>query len=259
MADGKIIDIEHKVPDFRERRRRKSRRRLVLYISILTFFLLFVFYFQSEYSTVRDVKVFGTEMVDERWVVEASGLKEEVSMWAYPFSDMLDEISEHPVIVSVEAERAWPRTISLYVDEHRTVGYLRTEENDAFYPLLSDGSVLSQEDFQESRVDEPLISGMENHPDLARLAQELDELDDTVTRRISEIVHEPEQGDLHLTLYTTDGFTVFTEVNDFASNMTSYPAVAIQLNPEEEGILHMRMTPYFEREGQEEEEIEIEE
>ncbi|ADH99165.1 cell division protein FtsQ/DivIB [Salisediminibacterium selenitireducens] len=259
MADGKVIDIEQKVPDFREQRRRKSRRRLVLYISILAFFLLFVYYFQSDYSTVGHVDVYGTDMVDEKWVVESSGLTDGVSMWSYPFHEAVEELMEHPVIVSVEAERNWPRSITLYVDEYRTVGYLRSAENGAFYPLLNDGSILNQEEFQGSHVDEPLISGMDAHSELGRLAHELDELDEMVTRRISEVVHEPDQGEHHLTLYTTDGFTVYTEINDFASNMTAYPAVAIQLNPEEEGILHMRMTPYFEREGQEEEEIEIEE
>lgn len=259
MADGKVIDIEQRVPDFREQRRRKSRRRLVLYISILFFFLLVVYYFQSDYSTVGSVEVYGTDMVDENWIVESSGLTEGVSMWSFPFQDNVQELMEHPVIVSVEAERDWPRSISLYVEEYRTVGYLRSAENGTFYPLLNDGSTLNQKEFQGSHVDEPLISGMDAHSELGRLANELDKLDETVTRRISEIVHEPDQGAQHLTLYTTDGFTVHTEINDFASNMTAYPAVAIQLNPEEDGILHMRMTPYFEREGQEEEEIEIEE
>ncbi|MEY8751351.1 hypothetical protein [Alkalicoccobacillus gibsonii] len=53
-----------------------------------------------------------------------------------------------------------------------------------------------------------------------------------------------------------DGLTVQTSVNNFSEWMSPYPSVAKEVDRSKHGILHMKMSPYFEDLNYEEEEVE---
>ncbi|AOM83272.1 cell division protein FtsQ/DivIB [Salisediminibacterium beveridgei] len=258
MKDRQNVKVDRYVPDFRERRRKQTRRRLITYLCILLILLSIIWYFQSELSYVGDVHIFGNERLAEVRIMEEADNFENVSMWS-SFDETREAIVDHPVVSMVTIERQWPRSLQVKISEYETSGYIQSEETGDFKPLLENGMILEEEDFRTQNAQGPVIRQMSTHPRIGELAEELHQLDGTVTRRISEIVHEPEIDDEHLTLYMTDGFIVNTVITSFAEYMQPYPAVAVQLNPEEDGILHMRMTPYFESSDEEEEEIELEE
>lgn len=259
MKDRQNVKVDRYVPDFRERRRKQTRRRLITYLSILLMLLSIIWYFQSDLSLVGNVHISGNERLSDARIMERADHFEDVSMWSSSFDEQKEAILDHPVISEVTIERDWPRMLQVTVSEYETSGFIQSEESDEFQPLLENGTILGEEDFRTQNAQGPVIRQMSSHPRIDELAEELSMLDETVTRRISEIVHEPEMDEEHLTLYMTDGFIVNTVITNFAEYMQPYPAIAIQLDPEEEGILHMRMTPYFESSDEEEEEIEVEE
>lgn len=259
MKDRQNVEIDRYVPDFRERRRKQSRRRLITYLCILFSLLAIIWYFQSEYSLVGEVKISGNDRISEAWIMEATDNFDDISMWSAPFDDQAQAIQDHPAVSEVNLERDWPRTLHLHITEYDTAGFIPFDDTDTFQPLLQNGAVLTSDEFRISNAPGPIIRQMDSHPRLDELAHELHQLDEAVNRRISEIVHEPDIDENHLTLYMTDGFTVHTVITNFAEYMHPYPAVAVQLDPDEDGILHMRMTPYYQTADEEEEEIEIEE
>ncbi len=67
-----------------------------------------------------------------------------------------------------------------------------------------------------------------------------------IVSRISEIMYTPtEDAPEELTLYMTDGMEVRTDLSSFAEYMQPYPQVHAQIDRAQEGVLYMKMSPYF--------------
>lgn len=86
------------------------------------------------------------------------------------------------------------------------------------------------------------------------MAGQLKEMPEQLVERISEILFTPTDSDpFAITLYMNDGFQVQSTIRNFAERLAPYPSIVQELDPEKKGVLHMRMSPYFEEFVDEEE------
>lgn len=259
MADKKIIDIEERIPTLKEKRRQRANRRLIFYVSFFFFLILIIVYLESSYSDVKYVNVIGNQYVSSDWIVETSKLLDDVSMWGIDEAEIEEDLLTHPVLASVKIEKQWLNTVNIHVVEYERIAYV--EEGDTFLPLLETGHTVENfEDTSISPYDDPILIGFENDDVRKELANELTNVSPSIRQRMSEIHLSPIENDPNrLMIYMNDGFVVSSTVNNFAERIEPYPLIVEQLDPDEEGIIHMRMNPYFESfevEGDEEGESE---
>jgi len=88
---------------------------------------------------VHQVEVVGTKTVDAYSLAQASGLQGR-SMLTTRLSEVAGKLSAQPMIKSVHAERIWPDTVRLVVEEREPWGYWHTPDGD--FVVDSDGVVL---------------------------------------------------------------------------------------------------------------------
>ncbi|MDG5788285.1 cell division protein FtsQ/DivIB [Evansella sp. AB-P1] len=255
----KVIEIEERIPKLKNRRKQLANRRLIFYISIFFILVTIIMYFQSSFSLVKTVEVSGNIHVSEEWIVDKSQLLPETSMWNINEEGIRTRILSNPEISSLSITKNWPNTIHLEIGEYERVAYV--QGNDTYYPLLETGKQLSSEkDVVHIPFDAPILMGFTDEDKKSQLAAELVNVSSSIRNRISEIYYSPVENDtFRLMIYMNDGFVVNSTIRNFAERIAPYTAIVEQLDPNEEGIVHMRMNPYFESfEVEEEEESESE-
>ncbi|MBU8907107.1 cell division protein FtsQ/DivIB [Desertibacillus haloalkaliphilus] len=259
MANDKVITINDRIPKLKEQRRQRTNRRLIFYLSIFFLLILIVVYFQSSLSHIRSIEVTGHYYVNDELIIAESGLAEGTSIWNVDRSvvattlEALDEIKEATVY------RRFPNKIEIEVLEYPRVAYLMDEGK--YYPIIETGTFLDEMDRNYLPVDAPILVNWEQGEEVQELAAELIKLPEALIHRISEIYHTPTENDpLRMTLFMNDGFEVQSTIRQFSDKFTAYPSIVEEIDPEAEGIIHLRMTPYFEEFERvvDEEEVEIE-
>ncbi|MCD8509649.1 MAG: FtsQ-type POTRA domain-containing protein [Bacillus sp. (in: Bacteria)] len=216
-----------------------------------------VAYFQTSFSHVKNVEISGNVYVPEEWIVEQSELLPEVSMWLIDGDVIQEKLLSHPEIEAVSLVRQWPNTVSITIEEYERIAYV--EEGESFYPLLSNGVTLRGKEYESVPFDAPILAGFGSTELKEEMAKELNQVAPSLRQRISEIYLTPVDNDpSRLTIFMNDGFLVSSTVRRFAERIGPYPSVVEQLDVNVEGIVHMRMNPYFEPFEKEEEDSESE-
>ncbi|MCM3759353.1 FtsQ-type POTRA domain-containing protein [Alkalihalobacillus oceani] len=253
MSKEKVVTINERIPTLKEQRKQRANRRLLFFLSFFFLLLLVMVYFQSPLSHVKNVTVEGNQFVSDEKVVELSGIKGGTSIWNLDKAAIIDRLLDDDEISAASVERKWFNTVNLVVREHARIGYLYANEH--YYPILETGRYLAELPRQEYPADAPLLMNFEQGEALAEMAAELSKVPPQLIERISEIFLTPNESDpLALVLYMTDGNEVHSTIRGFSEKIAPYPSIVSDLDPEKKGILHMRMSPYFEEFVVEEEE-----
>jgi cell division septal protein FtsQ len=114
------------------------RRLLIIPLLLVLVGGALALYF-SPVLRVHRVEVVGTKTVDAYELARASDL-EGRSMLTTRLSEIEDKLSDEPMIKSVRAERIWPDTVRLVVEEREPWGYWHTPDGD--FVVDSEGVVL---------------------------------------------------------------------------------------------------------------------
>ncbi|WP_018921340.1 cell division protein FtsQ/DivIB [Salsuginibacillus kocurii] len=245
MADRKVVTIEDRIPTLKEQRKKRANRRLILYLSIFFLLILTVVYFQSPLSHISQINVEGNEFADSNEVLQYSSIQENDHLWNADLEEAAARIETLPTVEQAELTRNWPNTVTITIVEDSLMAFLR--QGDRYVPILSNGQLLTDEAVQHPSSEAPVLYNWEDVDILREFTAELAETGDGIVNRISEIHHIPsEDKPFALELVMNDGLMVHTEIADFAEAMEPYPALVNEIDPEEAGVLHMGMSPYFE-------------
>ncbi|KHF40776.1 cell division protein FtsQ/DivIB [Halalkalibacter okhensis] len=245
MSKEKVVTINERIPSLKEQRKQRANRRLLFFLSFFFLLLLLMVYFQSPLSHVRNVVVEGNHFVSDEELINLSQITTGTSMWNLEKEEVIERIVEHVVIRDAQIERRLPSTVSIAVEEHARIGYLYRE--DKYFPILETGQYLEELPRQEFPSDAPLLIGFTQGEELEELSAELQKVPSQLIERISEIVYEPTESDsLSIILFMTDGIEVHTSIRNFSEYVAPYPSIVKELDKEKQGILHLRMSPYFE-------------
>ncbi|SDJ03540.1 cell division protein FtsQ/DivIB [Salimicrobium halophilum] len=238
-----VVSIEERIPQLKQRRKRKVNRQLILYLTILFLLIGVVIYLQSPLSNVATIEVNGEEEVAEEEIRELSGITEDNNLWSVDRNSVREALMTHPEVKDATINRSFPATVTITVDERDRVAYV--EEEESYAPILENGNILDKR-VDHPGGDAPVLSGFTKEENLKEMAAEISELPPSISSLISE-VHwvEDEEWD-KVRLYMNDGYTVLASMRYFAEKMPSYPSIVAQLNPDARGVIHIGVGTYFE-------------
>ncbi len=114
------------------------RRLLIIPLLAVLIGGVMALYF-SPLLRVQQVEVVGTKTVDANALAQLSGLRGR-SMLTTRLSEVEDKLAAQPMIKRIQAERIWPDTVRLVVEEREPWGYWHTPDGD--FVVDSDGVVL---------------------------------------------------------------------------------------------------------------------
>ncbi|WP_209125815.1 cell division protein FtsQ/DivIB [Alkalihalobacillus sp. BA299] len=253
MADEKVITINDRIPKLKEQRRQRANRRLIFFLSFFFLLILLVIYFQSPLSHIKTIEVHGNYYLPKEAIVKNSKLNSGTSIWKIDKEEVSDNIMNLKEIETADISRRFPNTVEIHVVEYQRIAYMYQEGK--YYPILSTGAFLDELPPHEMPVDAPILKDWEPGSIAQELAAEITKLSDGLFNRISEIYYTPTEADpLRIIVYMNDGHEVHSTVRNFSEKIAPYPSIVKEIDPSKTGVIHMRMTPYFEEFIVEEEE-----
>lgn len=245
MSKKNIVSIEDRIPKLKQARKKKANRRLVFYLSIFFFLISIVVYLQSPLSHIKTISVTGNSFLTDEAVINQSGLATDMNIWTINKSTIKSEISENPVVESVEVDKELPWTIKIQLKEHDLVGYIKKESS--FFPILGNGKTLDTLGKRNFNGDAPLLLDFTEEDYLHSMTGELKKLPDSIINLISEVHWKPtDENKYKILLYMNDGFVVSGTIKDFAEKIEVYPSIVSQLESGSKGIIHIGVGVYFE-------------
>ncbi|HLR53500.1 MAG TPA: FtsQ-type POTRA domain-containing protein [Pseudogracilibacillus sp.] len=244
MEKERIISIEDRIPKLKEARKKKSNRRLIIYLVIFLILLFILVYLQTPLSEVKHIEVEGNQVLSEEEVIEAGEVEYDTNIWSVSKKKTVNSLQENPVIDSVKVERKLPQTLRIQLKENRVIGYL--EEEDLFYPVLDNGTIVENREGNQGAG--PVLRDFKNDEYLKDISSELKDTPDNIYKLISEITWSPtDKNKNKIKIYMSDGYVIDATIRDLASKLENYPSIVSQLDEDEEGIIHMGVGTYFEK------------
>jgi cell division protein FtsQ len=251
MANKTVVDMQDKLPQLKEQRKQRSRRRLIIYISIFLILIAVMVYLQSGFSNVKSIEVTGAETMGDSEVIALSELDHEVNIWSLSKEERTKWIENHVAINEASLSRGWFNKVIIHIEEHKVVASVSQQEGSPL-PVLENGKIHDSAEVKIGSV--PLLRDFEDEILIKETATELGKMSESLRGRISEVIYNPdESNEDRVMVLMNDGWTVSSTVRGFAERMEPYPTIVQQLEPDQEGIIHMRLNPYFESFAEEEE------
>lgn len=242
----KVIDITERVPAMRKRRKRRTNLKFVILTTIFLFIILLLLYFQSPYSDMKEINIEGSNLKDEAFYLNQSGLALDDSMWGFKISDIEKEIAKNNWVKSVEVQRKFVNTVQITIEEWQKVAYISREGD--FYPMLENG-IMFNESSEMVPVDAPIFLKFEDESLRKKILKQLALLKPEVLSLISQINASPLESDPYaITLFMNDGYEVRAEVNTLAEKLNYYPSIIAQIENEDEfekGIIDIEVGSYY--------------
>lgn len=252
MEKGKVVSLEDRVPQLKERRRKKANRRLITFLSL--FFLLFIviLYFQSPLSRVKSVHITGNQVYEKEHLLSVSGITNNTNIWKIDKEAVKEKIEALPEVREVKIEVKLPNYAYIHIKEWKRIAYLL--EDGRFSPVLENGDIL-QADHEHPPINAPVLAGFSEGELIKKMVAELVNLPRAVFNSISEIHYAPKDTDqYHIYVYMNNGFEVTASLKNFSEKMAYYPSIISHLDPNVKGVIDIEVGGFFQAfdEGREE-------
>lgn len=241
----KVIDIEDRIPTLRKKRKRRTNMKFASIISLFVATLFLLLYFQSPYSKIQKIKVFGTDLKEDDYYVEKSGIQIGESMWGIDVSEVEEKLQDE-WIQNVEVKRKWLTIVEIHIEELRKVAYI--SDGNKFYPMLENGYVFKDTSLAVP-IDAPIFFEFEDETYQTLLLEQLAKLDEEVLALISQINATPTETDPYrITLFMNDGYEVRAEISSLADKLHYYPSIIAQIEKDgefEKGVIDIEVGSYY--------------
>jgi len=241
----KIVSIEDRIPKFKEARKKKANRRLIVYLCIFFLLISGVIYVQSPLSQVKKIQINGNTYLTDKEVQKLSGISADTNIWSVNPARISEKLKSSPVIKEASVDRKLPRTVKIRLKEYERVGYILKKNK--YEPLLGSGRTI-QAPKKTMQGDAPLVSGFTDKVYLEKMSEQLQMMNPSIRKLISEVYWKPVKDNPNkIQLYMNDGFVVDGTIRNFAKKMEVYPSIAAQIKPGTKGIIHIGVGAYFEK------------
>lgn len=235
----KVIDIEDRIPSMRKKRRRRANMSFLLVVIVFVLILLALLYFQSSLSDVSEISINETILHDSEEYKEQSGLSRGQSIWGFRVKDIEENIEKITGVKEAKVNRHFYKDVSIHITEWEPIAYI---ESDARYDvLLENGERLETTD-PDILSHAPILSGFNEPDSIARMIDELQEMDSSVFGLLSEIRYGEQD---KIDVFMSDGYEVHAVILGFSDKMSYYPDIIAQLPKEEKGVLDIEIGVYF--------------
>lgn len=248
LKNGKVVNIEDRIPKLKHRRKQKANRRLIIYLSIFFLLIIGVVFFQSSLSKISSIKVIGNQNITEKEIIHYSKLAVGMSFWNVNNKKVEDNLKKHPEIKAVTVEKKLPNIIVIKVKEYQRIAFIKS--NGKYLPILENGDILkTKKNNNKEFLNAPILVNWAKGEDIQEMIAQLRKLPTSIVNSISEIYYTPIPRDiLQITLYMNDGNEVRASVRNFSQKMKYYPSMVKELDPNVKGIFYIdvenRFTPF---------------
>ena len=242
----KIIDLEERIPTFREKRRKRTNFKFTILIIVFIVIICVLLYFQSSISDVKRIEVSGGVIRDATFYEEQMQVKTGDSMWGFKTDELESNIKQFSWVKEVTVNRKLLNTVEVSIEEWTKVAYVA--ESGSFYPVLENGEVL-RDKVKIVPIDAPIFNPSEDEGLRKRLLKELSKLDQQVLSMISQITMPNSTDDKYaVTLFMNDGYEVRADVTTLAEKLNYYPSIVAQIGSGptvEKGIIDIEVGTYY--------------
>ena len=193
----------------------KKRKKHILRLSLFFLILLLiggsVFYFSSDYSNVRSVKVLNNKYLSDDYIMELTGIntKSKYLLLFTSFNGFKAEDS--PLIKDVRVEKGANRSVVIYVEENTIMGYRYSDKMEL---VLGDGTIIPFEGkYIYSLAILPMFMINDNERTVA-IAKQMNKLDTDIISRISEVREYSLSYDSNIVKFVMDdGYRIYSSLD----------------------------------------------
>lgn len=249
----RVVSMETKLPKLKQLRKRKMRKRLWLLLSLFSFAILLIIYFQSSLSHVNVIDIKGADEVTEQSVIDASDIRSGDDLW-HPVlfqKELAKSIQEKlPQVKSVKVSLSGLNSLTISITEYKTVAYLSHE--DQYYNILENGKIL-KESRKVTLGNKLIVRNFEEGEALDQFIDGLEELSPKIQNTISEVSYEPTDTNKYLiNLYMNDGNKVIASIPDFYERLKYYAGIVEAIKEQrgnQKGVVDLEVGGFFEPYG----------
>lgn len=259
----RVVSMEAKLPKLKQLRKRKMRKRLWFLLSLFSFAILLIIYFQSSLSHVNVIDIKGADEVTEQAVIDASNIRSGDDLWHPLLSgkDLEKTIQKKlPQVKSVKVSLSGMNSLTLSITEYKTMAYLSKE--DQYYNILENGKIL-KESRKVTLGNKLIVRNFEEGDALDQFIKGLEKLSPKIQNTISEVSYEPTDTNKYLiNLYMNDGNMAIASIPDFYERLKYYAGFTEEIKKqygEQKGVVDIEVGAFFYPYGHENAELPKEE
>lgn len=242
----KVIDLEDRIPSFKEKRRKRTNVKFTILITIFVLVIFVLLYFQSSISNIKKIQISGEVIRDELYYEEQLGIQKGDSMWGFKPKEVEVRLEKISWVKEVKVKRELLNTVIIDITEWAKVAYIA--EDGSFYPVLENGEVLRDE-VKLVPIDAPIFNAVDDEKLRKRLIEELSKLEKEVLSMISQVTFINEEEDKYaVKLFMNDGYEVRGDLTTLAEKLNYYPSIVAQIGAEqdlEKGIIDVEVGTYY--------------
>ncbi|MFN4213317.1 MULTISPECIES: cell division protein FtsQ/DivIB [Exiguobacterium] len=241
-----VRSLEDRIPYMKDQRRKKANRRLSAILLLFALLIALVVYMQTSVSDVKAVNVSGLDWLSEAYVLEKIELDTNSKIVEVSPKRLEATIKSLPGVKDVDVDRSWYNIVSIDLEEEKMIAYSRTDEEEVV--VLADGSLhpTGQIDDPEKLKDGPLLREFTDVADLEKVAGELEQVDDAMRARMSEIVFSKRDGEpTRYEIFMNDGNTLVTPTFKLGQTVSKYGEIFENIPKGQRGTVVMDGGYYF--------------
>ncbi|MCI1283121.1 cell division protein FtsQ/DivIB [Lacticaseibacillus songhuajiangensis] len=223
-------EIQKNLPKVQKIREHRTWRSLAILVPPLLIIGLASAYMASPLSKVRNVSVYGTNLVTNQEVINASklGSKSYVPQLLTNRQETEQRIKKAvPAIKTVRLRVRGARDVSLRVSEYSATAYLHNAAG--YHVILSTGKVL-QDASKSPKQGLPVFTGFTAGKDLRNMSKIVAAFPTAIRRDVSEVTLSRGNGNPYqITIAMNDGNKIVADSRTILKKIKYYPSMVAQL------------------------------
>lgn len=241
-----VRSLEDRIPYMKDQRRKKANRRLSTILLLFAVLIALVVYMQTSVSDVKAVNVNGLSWLTEAYVLAETDIDTSTKIVQVSPDGIERELRKVPGVKDVNVNRSWYNVVTIDVVEEKMIAYSRTEKEEVV--VLADGSLHPTGSITDPAKlkDGPLLREFTDETELVKIASELEQVDDAMRARMSEIVFSKQKGEpTRYEIYMNDGNTIQTPTFKLSQTVAKYGEIYENIPKGQRGIVVMDGGYYF--------------
>lgn len=218
----------------RKKKLRIKYKCIIFFFVILVIISLPIFYASS--LKIKNIYVIGNTRLTDQEIIDIANLGDYPKVTDIKTKELVQQLEDNVYIKDVKVKfKNLRREIDLYVEENKPLLFYQYDET----YLLSDGQSV------KDSFNVPILINQTPDKILIKLLSNLNELDDDILQRISEIRYYPSDVDEELFFLTmNDGNYIYINFNNF-DKLKKYREFVKSFN-NKKGIIHLDSGDYLE-------------
>ncbi|WP_114165478.1 cell division protein FtsQ/DivIB [Exiguobacterium sp. TNDT2] len=241
-----VRSLEDRIPYMKDQRRKKANRRLSTILILFAVLIALVVYMQTSVSDVKAINVNGLSWLTEEYVLTKTDIDSSTNIVQVSPDKIERKLRALSGVKDVDVNRSWYNIVTIDIEEEKMIAYSRVDEDDV--AVLADGSLhpTNGTTDPEQLKDGPLLREFTDKAELEKIANELEQVDDAMRARMSEIVFTKQKGEpTRYEVYMNDGNTIHTPTFKFSQTVSKYSDIYENIPKGQRGTIVMDGGYYF--------------